>query len=68
MTSPDSQFSPRSGDGSLPAEDDAQLRQPEDTAVDDPDTEPADDDIDLNDRTPRPSQPAEGPDDPAYTG
>lgn len=47
----------RSGDGSLPAEDDAMLRQPRDEAAADPDTE----------RPGRPDQPAEGPDDPAYT-
>jgi hypothetical protein len=65
MNSTSSEYTPRSGDGSLPAEDDTRLRQPEDTVVSDPDTEPADHDED--DRAPRPSQPAEGPDDPAYT-
>ena len=48
----------RTGDGSTPAEDDSMLRQPADEALDDPDTE----------RPGRPDQPAEGPDDPEYTG
>ncbi|MDI1461243.1 hypothetical protein QEZ54_09715 [Catellatospora sp. KI3] len=30
-------YEPRSGDGSVPAEDDALLRQPSDDVVDDPD-------------------------------
>ncbi|MEJ3746874.1 hypothetical protein WEI85_26755 [Actinomycetes bacterium KLBMP 9797] len=48
----------RDVDGSTPAEDDALLRQPGDEATEDPDTE----------RPGRPDEPAEGPDDPAYTG
>lgn len=48
----------RSGDGSLPAEDDSLQRQPRDEVVADPDTE----------RPGRPSEPAEGPDDPDYVG
>ncbi|WP_117208083.1 hypothetical protein [Allorhizocola rhizosphaerae] len=74
----------RSGDGSLPAEDDALLRQPTDEDAGDPDVErvgepwqekepPAEGEPweDTRDREAvrpdRPSDPAEGPDDPDYT-
>ena len=77
---------PRSGDGSLPAEDDTLLRQPADEGADDPDLagndQVSDDQLstELDDesgggsggadhdvRPGRPDDPAEGPDDPAYT-
>jgi hypothetical protein len=46
----------RSGDGSFPPEDDTLQRQPTDEGIDDPDTE----------RTGRPSDPAESPDNEDY--
>jgi hypothetical protein len=52
-------YDPRSGDGSIAAEDDALLRKPGDDA----DIERLD-----TDRGGHPSQPSGGPDDPAYTG
>ena len=38
---PENEYRPRSGDGSLPAEDDSLLRQPSDDVLDDPDLEQA---------------------------
>ncbi len=38
------QYEPRSGDGSIAAEDDALLRQPADDPIDDPDLETGEDD------------------------
>ena len=53
-TDPDAQIGP---DGSMPAEEDADLRQPGDELIDDPDTERM-----------HTEDPAEGLDDPEMTG